>query len=114
MKILIVFFFTSRRRHTRWPRDWSSDVCSSDLVLVRLYVSPGRSKAVEHPGTGDLTGERRWIGLGCSLARVHARCHDDVVARRSEERRVGRECIARGQPVALIETAKQCCGWRSK
>src|SRR5439155_10848374 len=31
------FFFSSRRRHTRWPRDWSSDVCSSDLFLdVRL------------------------------------------------------------------------------
>src|SRR5207253_6355191 len=27
----ICFFFSSRRRHTRWPRDWSSDVCSSDL-----------------------------------------------------------------------------------
>src|SRR5207253_3326381 len=25
------FFFSSGRRHTRWPRDWSSDVCSSDL-----------------------------------------------------------------------------------
>src|SRR5439155_17874403 len=30
------FFFSSRRRHTRWPRDWSSDVCSSDLVGNRL------------------------------------------------------------------------------
>src|SRR6266508_1688914 len=28
---MLVFFFSSRRRHTRWPRDWSSDVCSSDL-----------------------------------------------------------------------------------
>src|SRR5690625_5606569 len=28
------FFFSSRRRHTRWPRDWSSDVCSSDLLSV--------------------------------------------------------------------------------
>src|SRR5215510_527324 len=28
---MFVFFFSSRRRHTRWPRDWSSDVCSSDL-----------------------------------------------------------------------------------
>src|SRR5690625_7319083 len=28
---LYFFFFSSRRRHTRWPRDWSSDVCSSDL-----------------------------------------------------------------------------------
>src|SRR5207253_4797678 len=27
------FFFSSRRRHTRWPRDWSSDVCSSDLSV---------------------------------------------------------------------------------
>src|SRR5215510_10276289 len=26
------FFFSSRRRHTRWPRDWGSDVCSSDLA----------------------------------------------------------------------------------
>src|SRR5690625_7414567 len=30
------FFFSSRRRHTRWPRDWSSDVCSSDLGGDRL------------------------------------------------------------------------------
>src|SRR5690625_5218246 len=28
------FFFSSRRRHTRWPRDWSSDVCSSDLQII--------------------------------------------------------------------------------
>src|SRR6266702_3209036 len=35
MLVLLVFFFffSSRRRHTRWPRDWSSDVCSSDLWL---------------------------------------------------------------------------------
>src|SRR5690625_6258302 len=26
--------FSSRRRHTRWPRDWSSDVCSSDLLSI--------------------------------------------------------------------------------
>src|SRR5437660_6604547 len=31
-----VFFFSSRRRHTRWPRDWSSDVCSSDLVMPQM------------------------------------------------------------------------------
>src|SRR5690606_40105245 len=29
----LLFFFSSRRRHTRFSRDWSSDVCSSDLVL---------------------------------------------------------------------------------
>src|SRR5439155_11036045 len=32
------FFFSSRRRHTRWPRDWSSDVCSSDLA--RTITAP--------------------------------------------------------------------------
>src|SRR5947209_14114286 len=30
--LLIIFFFSSRRRHTRYWRDWSSDVCSSDLA----------------------------------------------------------------------------------
>src|SRR6266508_5100458 len=30
--ITLSFFVSSRRRHTRWPRDWSSDVCSSDLA----------------------------------------------------------------------------------
>src|SRR5207253_4425423 len=31
--LFFLFFFSSRRRHTRWPRDWSSDVCSSDLDI---------------------------------------------------------------------------------
>src|SRR5215510_15874238 len=35
---LFFFFFSSRRRHTRWPRDWSSDVCSSDLGCGRGAV----------------------------------------------------------------------------
>src|SRR2546429_4839898 len=33
-----VFFFSSRRRHTRCSRDWSSDVCSSDLLGTRLWI----------------------------------------------------------------------------
>src|SRR5690625_1707464 len=32
------FCFASRRRHTRWPRDWSSDVCSSDLNWTEWLV----------------------------------------------------------------------------
>src|SRR5690625_6167870 len=32
INILYLFFFSSRRRHTRWPRDLSSDVCSYDLI----------------------------------------------------------------------------------
>src|SRR3712207_9483071 len=32
----VLFFFSSRRRHTRYWRDWSSDVCSSDLLIMTL------------------------------------------------------------------------------
>src|SRR2546430_10748214 len=35
----IVFFFSSRRRHTRFDCDWSSDVCSSDLVVKSSFSS---------------------------------------------------------------------------
>src|SRR5690606_15604269 len=34
------FFFSSRRRHTRFSRDWSSDVCSSDLIDQNFWQSP--------------------------------------------------------------------------
>src|SRR3712207_9114702 len=41
MRVSVVFFFTSKRRNTRYRRDWSSDVCSSDLFAVaRLRSSP--------------------------------------------------------------------------
>src|SRR6266481_689324 len=35
---LYFFFFSSRRRHTRWNCDWSSDVCSSDLLHVMARI----------------------------------------------------------------------------
>src|SRR6266511_6266085 len=34
--MIFFFFFSSRRRHTRFSRDWSSDVCSSDLATGRV------------------------------------------------------------------------------
>src|SRR5690625_2911205 len=37
----LYFFFSSRRRHTRWPRDWSSDVCSSDLSRSGGTITAG-------------------------------------------------------------------------
>src|SRR5208282_6163218 len=37
----VFFFFSSRRRHTRCYRDWSSDVCSSDLGLTGLAAPTG-------------------------------------------------------------------------
>src|SRR5438309_5128285 len=42
---LFCFFFSSRRRHTRWNCDWSSDVCSSDLAIT----SPLIDKALTPP-----------------------------------------------------------------
>src|SRR2546430_16600979 len=50
---VVVFFFSSRRRHTRFDCDWSSDVCSSDLVGVpRFPVVP--SAAHGSPGGGGI------------------------------------------------------------
>src|SRR5690625_7697783 len=43
--MISLFFCSSRRRHTRWPRDWSSDVCSSDLGSS-MSVEPTRRTLV--------------------------------------------------------------------
>src|SRR5690625_7821814 len=83
-----MFFFSSRRRHTRWPRDWSSDVCSSDLFLARhcwyWQWSPKPKRHCHRPAS---------VTLKCSAtagrpqyAAQHAAC-----TARSEERRVGKE-----------------------
>src|SRR5688572_12685436 len=45
MLLNMYFFFSSRRRHTRFDCDWSSDVCSSDLVLAFLFQSRAYSDA---------------------------------------------------------------------
>src|SRR5690606_39788533 len=39
------FFCSSRRRHTRFSRDWSSDVCSSDLIRVGIIIDNIANKA---------------------------------------------------------------------
>src|SRR5690625_5225989 len=49
-----MFFFSSRRRHTRWPRDWSSDVCSSDLKQEVPATRWGASK-LQVPSNTPLT-----------------------------------------------------------
>src|SRR5256884_6040192 len=47
---MFVFFFSSRRRHTRCSRDWSSDVCSSDLLRVVLFEIYRRYRLRLAPG----------------------------------------------------------------
>src|SRR5690606_9717288 len=48
--IYFFFFFSSRRRHTRFSRDWSSDVCSSDLVRnigIMAHIDAGKTTTTE-------------------------------------------------------------------
>src|SRR5437868_12527054 len=84
------FFFSSRRRHTRSKRDWSSDVCSSDLVLVATEVAKPapaddemlvkvHAVSVNRSDWEGLTGKPFYARFGGLL-------------KRSEERRVGKEC----------------------
>src|SRR5206468_9332508 len=89
------FFFSSRRRHTRSDRDWSSDVCSSDLGTAKV------DRLVRHYCFLLRVGWQGAAGVRVRLetARVAAGDrHADLVpaveddARRSEERRVGKEC----------------------
>src|SRR3989440_1958157 len=97
---VLFFFFSSRRRHTISDRDWSSDVCSSDLV-----ASPGTPAGLE----------LRWRHKDGSWRHIDAVAVDrlaepavgaivvnfrDVSERRtrSEERRVGKECRSRWSP----------------
>src|SRR5690625_1159085 len=55
------YFLSSTRRHTRWPRDWSSDVCSSDLKASELNnVSP----AMIMPPTNVKCMQDRWKDFG--------------------------------------------------
>src|SRR6266436_6134980 len=52
--IFMFFFFSSRRRHTRCSRDWSSDVCSSDLAEVSENPVRSNQVVISWPvGTGD-------------------------------------------------------------
>src|SRR5690349_24083328 len=77
------FFFSSRRRHTRSLRDWSSDVCSSDLAVGVVLDPRPRDARGAHPPAGLVQG--------------HAEAGRRR-APRSEERRVGKECRSRGWP----------------
>src|SRR5436305_14274206 len=78
--VVVVFFFSSRRRHTRCGRDWSSDVCSSDLTISG---PPTAAISHSHSTAKILTGSPRSSASPSPTTRP---------ASRSEERRVGKEC----------------------
>src|SRR3989440_4974134 len=94
------FFFSSRRRHTRSDRDWSSDVCSSDLrelgdrhrlELRRLHIALElRARTIARPRRGGLALDER--------RQLRDAERDAIEVERSEERRVGKECRSRWSP----------------
>src|SRR5438105_6813441 len=90
------FFFSSRRRHTRSTRDWSSDVCSSDLESRRA----GRRGPSLWWRSGSARSGRcttRCGGRWCSTRTCRSRWgRRSSPCCRSEERRVGKEGGARG------------------
>src|SRR5699024_11343734 len=77
----LFFFFSSRRRHTRSKRDWSSDVCSSDLAFkcVQVYW---------HGCCQSLTFTSHHFG---DVTVVKCNTTQNLYVERSEERRVGKE-----------------------
>src|SRR5205814_4933021 len=93
------FFFSSRRRHTRCLSDWSSDVCSSDLlglIFFRPVSEAGRrgieelesqtSQLLSVQSTGQAVFDTQ-VAFGM-LNRYGAASRENL---RSEERRVGKE-----------------------
>src|SRR5207248_8213075 len=89
----LIFFFSSRRRHTRSYGDWSSDVCSSDLNMHQLQeVAQVRLRLVVTLQLLDGQLEFKAVGAGTVRAVGPIGSIRAVVLRlrRSEERRVGK------------------------
>src|SRR5256885_7717239 len=93
-----LFFFSSRRRHTRLQGDWSSDVCSSDLVWSgwsggSLAARVGTIDARNSPGAARVPGQTVEVFVAGEGGRTLAERRP-----RSEERRVGKEGRSRWSP----------------
>src|SRR3989440_8978886 len=95
------FFFSSRRRHTRSDRDWSSDVCSSDLMHQHysrhdLFLQANYDRGME---VDVRTVSMKASTSASVVAKAVARRWTSVPKScRSEERRVGKECRSRWSP----------------
>src|SRR5690349_25057233 len=113
LRTMAFFFFSSRRRHTRSLRDWSSDVCSSDLGARALPDAPaervGRCLEIDDEirrrEVADDEIEQPLVDEELVVVEIEKGVHpvalEQVVADRrlrSEERRVGKECRSGWSP----------------
>src|SRR5882762_5168109 len=74
---MLYFFFSSRRRHTRFKCDWSSDVCSSDLIATEEIPGLPRSTVPGHSGR-LLFG--RWSGRSVVVAQGRSHLYEGYTA----------------------------------
>src|SRR5262245_65292622 len=89
------FFFSSRRRHTRCLSDWSSDVCSSDLLDSAIGMLPGKVIDLDKEAIDRSLERHRTMSESLEVAIAgHEPGHFEM-HERSEERRVGKECRSR-------------------
>src|SRR5690606_39713144 len=96
-QIRVFFFFSSRRRHTRFSRDWSSDVCSSDLfqrtsIFSNLTVAQNVWVSAFRAFAGTRVEVLRPADAHPEVTETIYQTLEEV---RSEERRVGKECGGR-------------------
>src|SRR5690606_39786811 len=95
---VFIFFFSSRRRHTRFSRDWSSDVCSSDLYINSDLIKwEDNYYYIIYAPLSYLTHLN--LKSNCLLDVVMNFLTKNNDKFRSEERRVGKECRSRWSPV---------------
>src|SRR5688572_32562473 len=95
-----MFFFSSRRRHTRFDCDWSSDVCSSDLVPYEMSGTLEQATRSAAQAAASFEGAEPVVLLSPACAsfdqfrnfELRGAAFRDL---RSEERRVGKECRSR-------------------
>src|SRR5690606_40846593 len=98
---------SSRRRHTRFSRDWSSDVCSSDLFVaaydldgnLKWKVQPGEFSSIHGYSSPPVLFEDKVIVNGDHDGNSYLVALDKTTGEtlwRSEERRVGKECRSGG------------------
>src|SRR5256886_7034533 len=95
----VFFFFSSRRRHTRFDCDWSSDVCSSDLSAQcgeprRDHIADIDAGMTRHMQLEKIAVPH--IEVGRHLGELTR--NQRLTVTRSEERRVGKECRSRWSP----------------